>query len=124
MKVKEKDRIVAAITSLIRKTQDGVLEWKTSSPTDVITEGTETLVDTVYLARKDDRPIRLYAYRRKCYTEEDVWYWGERVALELSDESGTSWWRFPEHPAIWDLLEAVRFKTVGVDQFIEKLLSE
>ncbi len=122
--MKYQDRITTAITSLIRKTQHGVLQWKPSSPTGDITWPSEIVVDTVYLATMADGVIRLYTYRSKYCPEEHLWYWEEDVALELSDEGKKSWWRFPKHPAIRDLLEAVRFKSVGVGQFLDKLASE
>lgn len=116
------NRFVDAITSLIQQTQDGTISWRACSPSDDLTKGSEDVVDTVYVAEKDGRLVRLYKYRYKHFTDEDVWYWDEDVALELSDEDKSSWWRFPEHRALWDLLEAVKFKVVGVDQFIDKLL--
>ncbi len=123
--MKDKNRIVRAITSLIRKTQDGSIEWKPCPPPDdLLIPRSETVVESVYMTKADDRIIRLYSYQRKSWPEEDIWYWEEEVGLELSDESGSSWWRFPETPALSDLLDAVRYKTVGVERFLEKLASE
>jgi len=120
----EEGRIAKAITRLIQETQDGQLKWVASRPSRDVSEGRDIIVDSVYTTKKDKREIRLYPYRYRSFMEEDVWYWEDGVALELADQDGISWWRFPNHLVIRDLLEAVQFKTVGVDQFIDKLLKE
>lgn len=123
--MKDRRRVAAAITSLIRKTQDRALQWKASAPADdlLISTSGET-VQTVYVAEMAGRLIRLYSYTRTRWADEDVPCVEERVGLELSDENKKSWWRFPDHPAIADLLEAVRYKTVAVDQFLDSLAAQ
>ena len=113
-----------AIGLLLEQTQEGVLKWRVSRPGENVIEGSDRVVDLIYVADTGGRILRLYTYRSRSYTDEDVWHWEEGVALELSDPQKESWWEFPEHPVIWDLLEAVKFKTVGVDTFIDKLLRE
>ena len=122
--MKEENKTAKAITLLVQQTQDGVLRWEAHSPGKDLTGGTDIFIESVYLAEKEEQTLRLYSYKDRFYTDEDVWHWEDRVALELSDKRGVSWWRFPAHPVIWDLLEAVRFKTVGADTFIDKLLAE
>ena len=33
-------------------------------------------------------------------------------------------WELPRTPGIWDLLESVQYKSAGVDQFIDDLMSD
>ncbi len=122
--MKEESRTTKAIAALLRQTQDGTLKWAAISPPRDLTAGTADIVETVYLAETEGRLLRLFPFKTKNYAEEDVWYWDEGVVLELSDEKKMSWWRFPKQPITWDLLEAVQFKTVGVDQFIDTIVSD
>lgn len=122
--MKEESRTTKAIAALLRQTQDGTLKWQPIGATSDLTAGTEDVVETVYLAEAEGRLLRLFPFKTKYYTDEDVWHWDDGVALELSDEKHTSWWRFPKQPITWDLLEAVNFKTVGVDQFIDTIVSD
>jgi hypothetical protein len=120
------DKILTAIARLIDQTQDSQLKWQGQAckPTDDIVAGKEILVDIVYQAEKDDRLIRLYEYKYRHYVDEDEYFWSRDIALELSDVTKKSWWRFPSHSAIKDLFEAVQFQIVGADQFIKNLISD
>lgn len=120
--MKEEEKILKAVTCLIEQTQDGKLKWNACQPPNDITEGKEGTVHIVYQTERDNKLIRLYEYKDRVYTDEDVWHWDDRVALELSNEPKNAWWRFPRHSVIWDLLEAVKFKVAGADEFIDNLL--
>lgn len=120
----EENKTTKAITILLEQTQEGVLKWRVSGPGEDLTQGTDAIVDVMYVAEKEGRVLRLYPFQFRSYTDEDEWHWEDGVALELSDPHKMSWWQFPKHAVIWDLLEAVKFKTVGVDTFIDKLIAE
>ena len=119
----EKNKITKAITLLLEQTQEGVLKWRASAPGKDLTQG-DNIIDVIYVAEKEQRTLRLYTLRFRSFTDVEEWHWEDEVALELSDPLNKSWWRFPKHPVILDLLEAVQFKTVGVDTFIDKLIAE
>lgn len=121
----DENKIAKAIAAIIQQTQDGTLEWQAVSPPPIdLTKGTEDIVQNVYLANKEGRLLRLFPFKTKFYRDEDMWVWVDDVALELSDYEHTAWWRFPAHHIVQDLLEAVRFKTVGVDEFIDRMLTD
>ena len=114
--------ITKALAGLIRETQDGGLVWKATTPPGDLAQGAE-IVTIVYCASRGPRLLRLFPFKTKVYIEPDVGSWTDGCALEVSDDMGQAWWRFPEHPIVTDLLEAVRFKTVGVGDFIDSVLS-
>ena len=122
--MKEESKTTKAIAALLRQTQDGTLKWGPTGATSDLAAGTEDVVETVYLAETEGRLLRLFPFKTQYYSDADMWSWVKGVALELSDETQTSWWRFPKHPITWDLLEAVQFKTVGVDQFIDTIVPD
>ena len=120
----QQDKVTNAVVKILQQTQDGTLAWKPVHPSHDLTSGTEDVVETVYLAQKGDRLLRLYPYKSRYYLDDCEYHWEDHVALELSDKSRTTWWRFPGDRVIWDILEAVKFKTAGVEGFIDDLLSE
>ena len=94
------------------------------TPSKDLAQGSEDIITIAYITKRNKRNIRLYPYKTRHYVDEDVWHWIDEVALELSDSSGNAWWRCPNNRIIWDLLEAVRFQTVGVDEFIEGIICD
>lgn len=122
--MKEQDRITNVLAKLLQQTQDGTLAWEAGKPPRDLTTGTDDLIDTVFIAEKNDRVLRLFPYKSKFYMDENEYRWDDGVTLEMSDERGLSWWHFPKNPIIWDLLEAVKFNTIDVDGFINGLISE
>jgi len=122
--MREENRDFKAVTRLLELTQEGLLKWESRGPCDDILEGRDIVVDIVYVAAKDKRLLRLYQFRYKSWLDDVNWHWEEDIALELSDEKRVTWWRFPENRVLQDLLEAVKFRTVGVDQFLDELLGQ
>jgi len=122
--MKEQDRITKLLAKLLQQTQEGTLVWEAGKPPRDLTFGTEDVADTVFISEKKGRILRLFPYKTKFYTDEEEYHWEDGVALDISDEKESSWWRFPQNPIILDLLEAVKFNTVDVEGFINGLLSE
>ena len=122
--MKDEDKITKSLAALLQQTQDGSLTWEAGDPPRSLNLTTSDIIDIVYVSTKGDRRLRLYPFKTKDYYDEDLYHWQDGVILEVSDESVSSWWQFPSNPIIWDLLEAVRFKTVEVEGFIDGLISE
>ncbi len=122
--MKDKDKITKSLAALLQQTQDESLTWEVGDPPRNLSMPTDDIIDIVYYSTKDNHRLRLYPFKTRYYTDEDIYHWQDGVNLEVSDESESSWWQFPSNPIIWDLLEAVRFKTVEVEGFIDGLISE
>lgn len=120
----EESRLTRTIVALIQETQSGSLAWRAIDTPEDLTKGTDDVVEVVFWSSRAGRNLRLFPYKTKFFADEDEWSWVDEVALEVSDVSGGSWWRFPKNRIIWDLLEAVKFKTIRVDSFIDSILSE
>jgi hypothetical protein len=43
------------------------------------------------------------------------------VRLEFTDVRGRSLYAIPQVAGLWDLLNAVKFQTAGIDKFLDKL---
>lgn len=120
----KEDRITKVLSKLLQETQDGTLSWEVGKPPRDLTTGTDDVIDTVFIAERKDRVLRLFPYKRQRYMDEFEYYWEDGVTLEMSDEKELSWWHFPTNPIIWDLLEAVKFNTIDVEGFINDIISE
>jgi hypothetical protein len=59
----------------------------------------------------------LYKESYKYYTDEERYYWDERIIIEFIDEYGGSIWQFPKTNNLWNLLNAVQYKDANVDDF-------
>jgi hypothetical protein len=122
--MKEESKFIKAIAKLIQLTQDGDLKWSINKNTKQITEGTNNIIDVVYTAHEENEHLRLYEMKFKNWLEEDTFEWDNQAFLEIIDELGNAIWTFPSNRTLWDLLEAVRYQTSGVDDFINRLLSK
>ncbi|HXT02334.1 MAG TPA: hypothetical protein VN915_16795 [Elusimicrobiota bacterium] len=120
----QENKTARAMFLFLKLTQDGKLIWTAMDPSPDTMEDGNKVVRVMYVAKKDDRMLRLYHYRFRSYTDEDEWHWEDSIALEVSDPKGLSWWSFPRNRVIWDLYEAVKFKTTKVDEFIDNLFSQ
>ena len=118
------EKTTKAVIRFLEQTQQSRLKWGVSDPVNDLTQTGETVVRAIYISEKDGRLLRLYKFKVRSYTDEDEWHWEDGVALEVSDAEHRAWWRFPHSPVIWDLLEAVTFKSAGIDAFINKVVEE
>lgn len=113
---------IKIVTKLNRETKEGGIDWKISRAEPSSMLGSETLVDYVYTCTVLDKKLRLYKYQSKSYYDEGLYEWIENYRLEFIDDWGKSEWAFPDDRAIYDLYETVRYKTSGVEKFMEKFL--
>lgn len=122
--MKEEDKIIKSIATLLQQTQDGSLIWEVGDIPRELDMTTDDIIGVVYVSTKSERCLRLYSFKTKRYYDEDCYHWQDGVTLEVSNEVESSWWEFPHNPIIWDLLEAVKFKTVEVEGFLDSIISE
>jgi len=107
------DKLIDAIVSLIRGTQDGRITWalKKLTPTLSLTDpkiAGQAVYETEYRGRK----LRLY---------EVAYSWPN---LEIIDDNGTALWTFPPVSGLDDLLSSVRYETAGVKKFLDDIIGQ
>jgi hypothetical protein len=96
------DKLIDAIVSLIRGTQEGRITW-------VVEKVTPKLVyETEYKARR----LRIYEVP------------GHSPNLEIIDENGTPLWTFPRMSGLDDLLSSVRYQTADVKSFVDDIIRD
>ena len=131
------DKWVEAVAKLIKLTQASKIKWSSSKPPDYLKGDADDYVETIFLAKYNDRNLRLY---QRIYKIEfnpltgsglfkfgdprPDYLWSSNVALEMLDLDGNKIWKFPQVTPLEDLLTSVRFQVADLDGFIEKLLKD
>lgn len=118
----EENKISRFILELIKKTKKNEVEWDEADSSPTIPDGSERLVDLAYSANINDKNFRIYKYNIKHYRDEYEWDWSERIRLELTDNFGNTIYEFPYEYSLYDLYNAVRESTSGINDFIDDFL--
>lgn len=105
-----------AVERVLAMTQRDEITWIKSSVAreDVVGNAYETIV----LGRR----VLVWEYSFRRYTDEDMWTLDNEVAIEFVDPLGVCEWRWPETPARWKLLDAVRAQLANAKGFLRALL--
>lgn len=110
----EIDRLIDAIVTLIRGTQEGKITWLVKKLTPALSPadpkiGVETAFETQYRGRR----LRLYEPP-----------YSSLPNLEIIDENGTTLWTFPPVSGLDDLLSSVRYQTADVKKFLDDIIGD
>jgi hypothetical protein len=107
------DKLIDAIVSLNRGTQEGRIIWAVKKPTPTLSlTDPKSAVQAVYETEYGGRKLRLY---ETAYTFPN---------LEIIDDDGTALWPFPPVSGLDDLLSSVRYETAGVEKFLDGIIAE
>jgi len=122
--VKEAD-VVQAIKELIRKTNEGGLEWRPTGDLRALTRGTNDIVDESFDCFQDGKILRLYNRKYLWYhPDSERQYWDDELVLELWDNYERRLYRFPPVGPLNVLWEAVQRKSSGVEDYVSFILAE
>lgn len=120
--MKEENKLSLFILELIKKTKQKTVNWEESYHLPTLPDGSERLVDLSYSSEINEKNFRIYKYNIKHYRDEYEWDWTERIRLELIDNDGNSIFEFPFEYSLYDLYDAVRETTSGIEDFIDDFL--
>ena len=111
------------VTKLNRLTQEDKLTWdKGMIPADML-NGTDSIIVSFYRTVCEGRNIGIYEEKFQGYNPmDDIHFWDNRIVLALYDDNWQLDWAFPLIPGLWELMETVRFKSSGVDDFLDSAL--
>ena len=99
---------VRAVATLIRRTEEGKIKWKSGEPPEPL----QSDVEVVFTSEYEGKRLRLYTAK----------YRG--VILELGDDAEEGWYDIPvfTSQAASELLESVKYQVYGVSDFLTKIL--
>lgn len=133
------DKLDQAILKIFNLTHSGAIDWHKSSPSASLVEGADSVISQYFEANYQGRKLGLFHERFRRETSDvamaraiaeltgslagDPTRWGERARLVLLYDDGELAYAFPQSRVVKDLLEAVRYKTSGVDKFLDELLN-
>ena len=119
------EKLIKAVSKLIRLTQEKKLKWEKMNPPSDLFEGTDSVVPYFYGVRHKENNLGLYEIRFKAVdpNTENI-YWADDVVLSVFAEDWTRVWDFPEKSAVYDLLRSIRYQIADVDGLIDSLLND
>jgi hypothetical protein len=105
------------LTKLLEETKTGDISWSAVSR-----PNREDIVGFAYAASVKNKRLFVYEYRYRHYSDENEWEYQTDIAVELVSPDGTLEWRIPPSRARHQLLEAIREKTSGAEDFLVEYL--
>lgn len=121
-----RDKWVATISKLLRLTQESQIRWQLKRHSGSLAPGERT--PAVYTTEYAGQRLRLYEFHRKHVffgplSDEPETDWERGLRLEFLDKNDTPLYSVEDVAGIGDLLDAVKYKTANIDEFLEKLIS-
>lgn len=126
-----------AVLKILKLTHLGELKWAKETPPKAMIESTDSNISSYFEAQYNARRLALFHERRRRGSMEeylirqsvtalvggndDQWVEFDRLAL-LHDDGEVAYF-FPPSRVVRDLLQTVRHKTSGIDQFLDELLN-
>jgi hypothetical protein len=111
-----------AAEKLIQLTEDGKLNWITNRFPAILRE--DILGETIYSASVQGRWIAVYEYRYKDFSDSEEFSWCNDIAIEFVDFNGGLEWRWPTVHNRVQLLDAIRAKVCGANDFLKQFLED
>ena len=109
-----------AAQKMIQLTENDKLNWQVNLFP--VTMRNEVLRDTIYCAHVQGHWVAVYEYRYQEFYDADNWYWSNEVAIEFVTANGDLEWRWPTVPCRVQLLDAIRAKICGANDFLKRFL--
>jgi hypothetical protein len=109
------EKWILLVTKLNQLTQQGGLKWELESAPP---QKVSFFSTTSYICRHDDKGFRLTRLESPLSNSPD------QYRLYIVDAQRKSIWDVPVVPGLKDLYEAVRYKTAGVDDFINSIVGK
>lgn len=113
------------LVSLTRLTQEGKLKWVACNPPDALTAGTDDIIDTMYITEIKGRKLGVFEKRYEAYSNGlDKLYWTKELVIAFLHPDDSIALKLPPigHRATQDLLDAIQYQHVRVDDFLKELL--
>jgi hypothetical protein len=123
-------RVVATLTKL---TEQGKLEWKSAAAHEALKNEPNSKIEAVYLCEYKNKRLRLYAEVVKVDVDpmlrigpfrNKASYYERQIILQMGDKSAHGWYTVSnvDPYTLEDLLESVKYRVLGVEDFLDDIL--
>ncbi|HEX8405217.1 MAG TPA: hypothetical protein VF670_11410 [Duganella sp.] len=126
-----------AVLKILKLTHLGVLAWIKETPPKALIESTDSIISSYFETEYHSRKLALFHQRSRRTGMDDYMVrksllptftssddkWVEMDRLVLLHDDGEVAYSFPPSRVVRDLLQTVRHKTSGIDQFLDELLN-
>ena len=117
-----KEKAAAAISTLTRQTLSGSISWVKLQPAIEPANANDKITD-YYEAEVKGQRLAIYAGHTPHRDEGDEQpWWQDYVELVALDPERQVGWRFPRVVGAAELLDAVRYRSAGMDRFLDELI--
>lgn len=109
---------------LVELTQTKKLKWiREPAPQSLFVN--DNRIDQIYKTIFNGRHLRIYKELFRYYTDEDKFYYSERIVLEFTDDSGLeSIFQFPSTSNTLALLNSIQYQDADIDSFMHELFEK
>ena len=107
-----------ALYKIAQATREKKLKWQEGGM--IYGDFNNSVLVWDYETAEAEDPLRIYCVSHT-REEGDAIIHDSTTTLEFIDSKGAPLWRFPDHPAIEDIANAVRYQVNGIDDKLAKL---
>lgn len=120
------EKATQLVIKLIRLTNSEKIHWEIKKPPRSITTGSDDVIPIYYEAKYKDKYVAIYPQRYQEFSiDTESFYWCERIVFAVLDIEDHVLWEITDYfPALKDLLDTVREKSVGIDNLLDDLLDD
>lgn len=111
---------ISLVAKLLEATQTNSITWTLYSSPETLFQSGER-ADQVYETTFMEKKFRLYLYHYKFFSDEERFNWTDGIRLEFIDPKGRSLFEVPPVEGINHLLEAAKYQTADIEQFLQTL---
>ncbi len=111
----DENKISKFILELIKKTKMKEIIWNISDRVPIFPDGGERHIDLVYISDLNGKKFRIYKYQVKLFRDEYEYEWTERIKFETVDNHFNVIYEVPYQYSLFNLYEAVREQTSGIE---------
>lgn len=117
------DRINQLIMQLLRDTNAGIVNWRSSEAPDYFDFATGDIISEYYTAQYFDVDVAVYEARYKYYHDEDNYTWAADARFAIMKNGSVVHDQRHSSPALFNLLVSVRGAAGGLNSILDNLLS-
>lgn len=122
----DNEKYTKAIGKILRDTIDDKIKWWVISKDEVNNDIRPNLTSQIFETEYGGKTLRTYSYKYSPpAVSASMNYYTISNVLEMVDNEGTSYWRFPiSGSLVSDLISTINAKINDVDGFLNKILND
>ena len=117
------EKAAHAISRLLRRTKEGNLVWSNPEARHFPGQQGDDRIDAYFEAVVDDHRLAIFEARTRYVQDDETTSWDKYLQLVILDDNGRVGWRFPMVAGLDTLMDAVRYVSGDVGDFLDSLIA-